>query len=107
MAGQGDRPTGEDNLKGAPDPFAEQLKSRYLERRRADLLSLPKALQRKDFAAIGLAGHNMYGSGSAYGFDTVTLIGRRLENAARACEAREIETLITELETFLARQVGR
>lgn len=93
--------------QGERDPFAEQLKSRYLARRRADLKSLPKALQRKDFAAIRLAGHNMYGSGSAYGFDTVTSIGRRLENAARACAAREVRRLITELENFIARQSGR
>lgn len=107
MARQGDQSTDEERQQGGRDPFAEQLKSRYLERRRADLKALPKALQGKDFAAIRLAGHNMYGSGSAYGFDAVTSIGQRLESAAIARNEQEVGLLIAELENFIIRQGGR
>lgn len=103
MEGQGKDSTHLDETQGDIDPFARQLKSRYLDRRRADLQTLGKALRQGDFAAIKLAGHNMYGSGSAYGFDAITSIGQRLERAAGAGSAQDIETLISELEIFVAR----
>lgn len=86
------------------DPFARQLRSRYLGRRRADLDGLGKALAANDFDAIRLAGHNMYGSGAAYGFEQVTAIGKGLEEAATARRRADIEVLITELEKFIAGQ---
>ena len=86
------------------DPFARQLRSRYLQRRRDDVASLGKALAENDFESIRIAGHNMYGSGAAYGFSQVTVIGRCLETAAEQASAEEIRALIAELENFLARQ---
>jgi HPt (histidine-containing phosphotransfer) domain-containing protein len=86
------------------DPFARQLKSRYLGRRRADLDVLAKALAADDFDTIRIAGHNMYGSGAAYGFEQVTTIGKGLEEAATARQKVAIEALIVELEKFIARQ---
>ena len=86
------------------DPFARQLQSRYLQRRRDDVTSLGKALAENDFDSIRIAGHNMYGSGAAYGFGEITVIGRCLENAAAEGSIPEIRSLIADLEKFIARQ---
>ena len=83
------------------DPFARQLKGRYLARRQTDLQNLAQALADRDFAAIQLSGHNMFGSGAAYGFGEITAIGERLEQAAEARETEAIRELIGDLENFL------
>lgn len=97
----------QDDIAFSPDPldpFARQLQSRYLRRRRDDVTSLGKALAENDFDSIRIAGHNMYGSGAAYGFGQITVIGRCLETAAAEGSSAEIRLLIVELEKFLARQ---
>ena len=104
MTSQSSGGGGFDAADDLSDPFARQLKLRYLRRRRADLDSLAKALAANDFDAIRTAGHNMFGSGAAYGFEQVTAIGRSLETAAAAERKPDIETQIDELEKFLARQ---
>ena len=86
------------------DPFARQLQSRYLRRRCDDVANLGKALAENDFDSIRIAGHNMYGSGAAYGFGQITVIGRCLENAAAEGSVVEIRSLIADLEKFIDRQ---
>lgn len=85
----------------SPDPLARRLLSRYLERRRSDVAMLRRALENGEFGAIEVSGHNMFGSGSAYGFDIVTDIGRQLEEAARGRQPAAIAALIDDLEGFL------
>jgi HPt (histidine-containing phosphotransfer) domain-containing protein len=83
------------------DPFARRLLSQYLERRRSDLGRLRSALAAADFASIQLTGHNLFGSGAAYGLDKVSTIGARLEQAAKSEQSDRIAMLIDELEQFL------
>ncbi len=93
-----------DNPNTLADPFARQLMTRYLERRQSDLATLRQALADKDFEAVRLAGHNMFGSGAAYGFTGITALGARLEKAADARQVEAIRGLIDELETFINQQ---
>lgn len=86
------------------DPFARQLMTRYLARRHAGLPVLRQALADEDFEAVRLAGHKMFGSGAAYGFDEITRLGERLEKAAHAEQVEAIQGLIDELEKFISRQ---
>ena len=89
-------------MAGDPiDPFARQLKGRYLDRRRSDVQTLARALAEGDFEAIQISGHNMFGSGAAYGFGEITAIGERLERAAEARQADVIRKLIADLEDFI------
>ena len=83
------------------DPFARKLVGQYLENRERDVEKLRVALQRHDFDAIRVTGHNLFGSGSAYGLDEVSRIGARLEQAAGEQGSEEICRLVAQLADYL------
>jgi HPt (histidine-containing phosphotransfer) domain-containing protein len=83
------------------DPFARRLIGKYLDNRKDDIGKLTKALADSDFDAIRLTGHNLYGSGAAYGLDRISLIGASIEKAADAKDAPGIELAIEELSQFI------
>ena len=83
------------------DPFARQLMARYLERRDADVGNLRDALGATNFETIRVTGHNLFGSGSAYGLDEISRLGAKIEQAAVMLGAGGIEALIGELEAYL------
>lgn len=85
------------------DPFARQLVGRYLEKRSGDLSKLEDALGKDDFETIRTTGHNLYGSGSAYGLDEVSRIGKELESRAEDRDGHAIARLLAELADFLDR----
>jgi CheY-like chemotaxis protein len=81
----------------------EDLIPRYLDSRSADLNHLALALERSDYDAIRVLGHNMKGSGNAYGFAAITAIGRSLERAAQEQSSDDIRTQISALVDYLKR----
>jgi len=83
------------------DPFARRLVGKYLSHRKEDIDKLQSALAESDFETIRLTGHNLYGSGSAYGLDDISYIGAGIEKAADEKDAPQIERLIDELTNFL------
>lgn len=83
------------------DPFARQLLTRYLTRREEDLVMLRAAVKAGGFDLIERTGHNLYGSGSAYGLDVISSLGSCLEVAARRRNPGRISEVIDELEKFL------
>lgn len=95
-------PKEEDNPIDGVDPFARQLINQYLGRRKADIDLLREAVDVGDFERIRVTGHNMSGSGSAYGLDRVSEVGAALEHAAKAGDSAEIANLIDQLEGILS-----
>ena len=85
------------------DPEIEDIVPIFLQNRRDDVESLSKALEDGDFEPIGILGHSMKGSGGGYGFDTITDIGRSLEQAAKSQSSGEIKRLVEELASYLDR----
>ena len=83
------------------DPFARQLVGQYLKNRKGDVDKLSAALSKEDFETIRITGHNLYGSGAAYGIDDISFIGASIENAAESCDAERIDRLIGELTELL------
>ena len=83
------------------DPFARRLLSQYLERRKTDLNRLRKALAAADFSTIERTGHNLFGSGAAYGLDEISSLGARLEKAAQAAQADNVAGVLDDLERFV------
>ena len=83
------------------DPFARQLMTRYLTRRESDLVTLRRAVVDEDFELIERTGHNLYGSGSAYGLNVVSSLGACIEIAARRRDSGHVSRLIDDLENFL------
>jgi len=86
------------------DPFARKLVADYLENRRADIAKLTQALLDSDFESIRVTGHNLFGSGSAYGFESISEMGAGIESAAEARDVSGIERRIADLQALL-RQV--
>ena len=93
--------------KGKPidiaDPFARRLIGKYLQNRRDDVGKLQRALSDSDFETIRLTGHNLYGSGSAYGLDEISWLGENIERAADAKDGLQIQSLIDEMTDYLER----
>ena len=91
--------------KGKPieitDPFARRLIDKYLSHRKDDIDKLKRALADSDFETIRITGHNLYGSGSAYGLDDISWLGASIENAADAQDEEQLERLLDEMTDFL------
>ena len=83
-------------------PKLRALAQRYLDNRSRDLLRLQEALEVEDFQTIRTIGHNMKGSGSGYGFQQLTSIGKRLESAADEQAYAEISVQISALASYLS-----
>jgi PAS domain S-box-containing protein len=86
----------------APEGIGELIPG-YLRNRRADLLVLGAALEKNDYGAIQVLGHQMKGSGKGYGFAAITEIGRSLESAAKQEAAEGIRAQISALADYLNR----
>ncbi len=83
------------------DPFARRLMGKYLGHRKDDVDKLRTALAASDFDTIRITGHNLYGSGAAYGLDDISWLGASIERAAESKDVPDTERLIGELELFL------
>jgi CheY-like chemotaxis protein/HPt (histidine-containing phosphotransfer) domain-containing protein len=82
-------------------PELADLRAGYLQRRRAELSGLEQALHEGDFAAIRKAGHNLKGTGAAYGYAEITDIGRSLEAAAKEGDAVAVEALLDQMDSYI------
>ena len=83
------------------DPFARRLLAKYLARRRDDLALLRSALSQNDFASIERTGHNLFGSGAAYGLEPISDLGADLEQAAKTKNSARIAHVVDALEAFV------
>ena len=90
-------------LRGDADsaPGMAELRVGYLDHRRAELATLDAALRNADFSALQKAGHNLKGTGSAYGFSELTDIGRALEAAGKGRDAAAVEGLLDQMDAFI------
>ena len=85
------------------DSKLEALMHNYVERRRMQVRELHKALAASRYDEIEQAGHNLYGSGSAYGLPRLTNLGQRLESVALERDRQAIARLIAEIDTYVGR----
>jgi HPt (histidine-containing phosphotransfer) domain-containing protein len=83
------------------DPDIADLIPGFLDNRRKDTASIAEAVTRGDFETVRTLGHRMKGAGGSYGFDPITDIGSRLEQAGLAKNADEIKSLMAELAAYL------
>jgi HPt (histidine-containing phosphotransfer) domain-containing protein len=73
----------------------------FLDNRRKDCAAIATMVEETDFESIRRLGHNMKGTGTSYGFETITDIGRNLENSAQAGSPDSIKALVAELKDYL------
>jgi hypothetical protein len=84
-----------------PDPDLLDLIPVYLERRHADVVALEAAIALRDMERVRTLGHSMKGSGGGYGFDGITEIGLRLENAGKSSDIAAARAGVDDLEDYL------
>lgn len=75
----------------------------FLVNRWRDARAIIGGVARKDYEMIRDLGHDMRGTGGAYGFDAITGIGRSLERAAKDENPTEVLKQAMELATYLER----
>ena len=73
----------------------------FLEHCRQNLIVMRAALDRSDYEAVLVIGHNMRGSGGGFGFQPITDIGAALEQAADAENFVEISAQLDALSRYL------
>jgi HPt (histidine-containing phosphotransfer) domain-containing protein len=81
----------------------EEIVHGYLDSRKEEVPMLLRLLAASDFERIRIAAHNLKGSGSAYGFETLTEIGAGMERSAREANAGTLREQLNTLEEYLER----
>jgi len=75
--------------------------ARYIATRRAETARLLELIESSEFDQIRVAGHNLKGTGGAYGFPMLTTLGAAIESAAKAADVQALHTHLHELALFL------
>jgi PAS domain S-box-containing protein len=75
----------------------------FLQNRRNDVSAMLDALARDDLTTVKRLGHNMRGTGTSYGFKSITDIGAAIEQAAGNSDADASRHWVGELSIFLKR----
>ncbi len=84
------------------DDAERQLLMRYLDRKQTDLVKIEQAIEARDFEEVRRIGHNLAGSGTAYGFVRVSVLGRQIEAAAQQRAKAEVLESVAALRKFLS-----
>src|SRR5476651_1564283 len=75
----------------------------YLQNCRQNGIAMLDALDRVDFETVKYLGHQMRGSGNAFGFQPITDIGAELQQAAESADADASRKWVGELSSYLDR----
>ena len=73
----------------------------YLQNCRQNVIAMQGALDRVDFETVAILGHQMRGSGGAYGFQAITDIGAALQQSAESADADASRKWVDELSSYL------
>lgn len=84
------------------DPIVRDLLPGYIARRHEELVRLQAALDEHDYATLRTVGHNLHGSGGAYGLPRLSELGKALESCARARDADGVAAVLAQMRQFLA-----
>lgn len=79
----------------------EEMKAKYIERRKQDYATCVDALKNNDFETFLRIGHQLKGNAASFGFDDLGLIAAELETAAKVKDLSQIKNLLTKFESFL------
>ena len=75
----------------------------YLQNCRQNGITMLDALDRVDFETVKFLGHQMRGSGGAFGFQAITDIGAALQQAGESADADASRKWVDELSNYLDR----
>ena len=75
----------------------------YLGHRKAEISNIHSALERGDFSSLREIGHDIEGTGGAFGFKGRAQIGRSLRLAAAEGDHQGVRRMAEELSSYLDR----
>ena len=75
----------------------------FLERQRRVVPHWHDLIAREDYDALGNLGHDLAGTGGAFGFSRLSEIGDSLQLAAEKMNHKEVRTLVEEYSSYLGR----
>lgn len=81
----------------------EDLIPTFMKNRTKEVESLRTALASGNFDQLRHLGHRMKGVGNSYGFEQVSVIGKRIEDGAKSGDRAAIESCILEYADYLAK----
>jgi HPt (histidine-containing phosphotransfer) domain-containing protein len=81
----------------------EDLIPTFFANRAKELETLRTALGGGDFEQLRQLGHRMKGVGNSYGFEKVSVLGKQIEDAAKAGDGGAIEARLAEYADYLGR----
>lgn len=85
------------------DPELIDIVPLFLDHRWQDVASLQDALAHEDSSLVRAIAHNLKGAGRSFGFNAVSRIGERLEQAAERSNWHSVERFINRLIAYLER----
>lgn len=85
------------------DPIVRGLLPGYIARRKEELVTLTRLLEADSFDELRLIGHNLSGSGGAYGLPGLTEIGRLIESAAASADRDAMVAQLQNMAEYLDR----
>jgi HPt (histidine-containing phosphotransfer) domain-containing protein len=77
------------------------LKKKYLERRKIDLSDCQSFYKSKDFGSIEKIGHKMKGNGGTFGYPEISTIGGKIEAACMKKDEKLIQEALSELASWV------
>ena len=86
----------------ASHKFADRIPA-YLQNCRQNVIAMQDALDQGDFQTVGYLGHQMSGSGGAFGFQAITDIGAALQLSAESADTDASRKGVGELSSYLYR----
>jgi HPt (histidine-containing phosphotransfer) domain-containing protein len=80
----------------------EDLIPSFMSNRNKELSTLRTALGAGDMEQLRQLGHRMKGVGNSYGFEQISILGKRIEDEAKTQHLAGIEACISEYDSYLA-----
>ena len=81
----------------------EDLIPTFMTNRGKELETLRTALGAGDMEQLRQLGHRMKGVGNSYGFELISVLGKQIEDGAKARDLPGLQARITEYTDYLAR----
>lgn len=83
------------------DPDLEEIIPIFFEGVREEIGKTRQAVEQGDFKSAFKAGHNLKGSGGGYGFDVISRIGARIEEAGKSKDLSRVGQELDDLESYI------
>ena len=93
----------QDEIVVRVDPVIRDIVGDFLQHRRENVTSILGALDAADYEAVEHIGHDIEGTGGAFGFSGMARIGRSLRQAAGESSPSDVKRLAAELASYLER----